>query len=144
MSKPGVYPPIISDPYADAVTQPFWDATRKGRLACSRCTTCGTMLLPPQPRCYHCQGAHFEWVELSGGGTVYSFTVVRHALRPDLQAVVPYVSAVIELEGTQGAGARLLANIIDVDPATVRIGDKVKIVFDEVSDTLTVPRAIPA
>ena len=39
---------------------------------------------------------------------------------------------------------RLLANIIDVDPATVRIGDKVKIVFDEVSDTLTVPRAVPA
>jgi len=144
MSRPGVYPPIINDPYADDVTQPFWDAAQKGKLVSSRCTACGTMVLPPQPCCFACQGRAFEWVDLPGTGSVYSFTIVRHPLRPDLQAVTPYVAAVIELDGTQGAGARLLANIIDVDPDTVRIGDKVKVVFDKISDTLTVPRVAPA
>ena len=144
MSKPGVYPPIIDDPYADDVTQPFWDATQQGKLSCSKCRKCGTMLLPPQPRCYECQNDSFDWVELPGTGTVYSFTVVRHPLRPDLAEAVPYVSAVVELDGTQGAGARLLTNIVEVDVEKVRIGDKVKVRFDKISNALTVPRAVPA
>jgi len=143
MSKPGVYPPIINDPHADAVTQPFWTAAQEGRLVCSRCDACGNMLLPPQPRCFECQGTDFTWVDLPGTGTIFTFTVIRHPLRPDLQAAVPYVSAVVDLDGTQGAGARLLANVVGVDPEAVRIGDKVKVVFETISDTLTVPRVTP-
>jgi uncharacterized OB-fold protein len=141
--RPGVYPPIIKDPDADGVTAAFWEAARQGRLACSRCRTCQTMVLPPQPRCFVCQGAAFEWLDLPGSGEIYAFTVVRHALRPEVQAAVPYVSAVIELDGTQGAGARLLANVIDVDPDEVKVGQRVTVVFDKVSDTLTVPRFRP-
>jgi uncharacterized protein len=144
MSTQGVYAPIIDDPYADDITQPFWDAAQRGKLICSRCKGCGTMILPPQPRCYVCQGKDFDWAELPGTGSIYSFTVVRHPLRPDLKEAVPYVAAVVELDGTQGAGARLLTNIVDVDVETVRIGDKVKVRFDPISDTFTVPRAVKA
>ena len=69
--------------------------------------------------CFVCQHQEFEWVELPGTGTIYTFTVVRHALSPQLADVVPYVSGVIELDGTQGAGARMIANIVDCDPETV-------------------------
>ena len=55
--------------------------------------------------------------------------------------MVPYVSGVIELDGTQGAGARLLLNITDADPDTVKIGDAVQIWFDQVSETFPCPRA---
>jgi len=144
MSQQGVYNPIIQDPYADDVTQPFWDATQAGKLAVTKCRNCGTMILPPQPRCFSCQGKEFDWVDLPGTGTIYSFTVARHALRPDLADRVPYVAAVVDLDGTQGAGARLLVNVVDVDVDKVRIGDKVKITFDKISDTLTIPRAKPA
>ena len=65
---------------------------------------------------------------------------MRHPLHPRLADVVPYVAAVIELDGTQGAGARMLANVTDCDPDAVRIGDKVRIWFDRVSDTLALPR----
>jgi hypothetical protein len=54
--------------------------------------------------------------------------------------VVPYVSGVIELDGTQGAGARMLANIVDADPETVKIGDKVRVIFERVSPTFAAPR----
>ena len=53
------------------------------------------------------------------------------------------LSGVIDLDGTQGAGARLIANIVDCDPETVAIGDKVRIHFDQVSDTYAVPRFTP-
>jgi uncharacterized OB-fold protein len=142
--KQGVWPSPIDDPYADESTQPFWDAALEGHLVGSRCTNCGTFVLPPAPRCFHCQHREFAWVELPGTGSIYSFTVVRHPLGGYLQAVVPYVSAVVELDGTQGAGARMLVNVVDCDPDQVRIGDKVSVIFDKVSETLAVPRFVPA
>ncbi|HSS09216.1 MAG TPA: OB-fold domain-containing protein, partial [Acidimicrobiales bacterium] len=69
--------------------------------------------------------------------------VVRHPLAAHLADVVPYVSGVIELDGTQGAGARMIANIVDCDPESVAVGDKVHVVFDKVSDTLAIPRFAP-
>ncbi len=137
----GTFPAMMKDPFADELTQPFWDAATEGRLTAPQCTRCGTFVLPPQPFCFECQSQAFEWVDLPGTGTVYTYTVVRHPLAPQLAEVVPYVSGVIELDGTQGAGARLLLNITDADPDTVKIGDKVRIWFDKVSDTFPLPRA---
>src|SRR5262245_57103259 len=142
--KQGVYPVALPDPFADESTQPFWDAALEDRLMGSKCTNCGQIVMPPQPRCFNCQNTTFEWVELPGTGTIYTYTVVRHALSAALAEVVPYISAVIELDGTQGAGARMLANVVDVDPEKVRVGDKVRVQFDKVSDTYAVPRFAPA
>jgi uncharacterized OB-fold protein len=140
----GVFPARFDDPYADDRTKPFWDAALLGRLIGSTCSTCGQVLLPPEPRCFRCQGDEFVWRELPGTGTIYSFTVVRHPLAPDLKSVVPYVSGVIDLDGTQGAGSRMIANIVDCDPDSVAIGDKVQVRFDRISDTLALPRFVPA
>jgi len=142
--KRGVYPPPLKDPHSNDTTQPFWDYTLKGKLAASKCKKCGTFLLPPQPRCFVCQNDKFDWVELPGTGTVYTYTVVRHPLRPGLDQVVPYAAGMIELDGTQGAGARIQANIINCDVEKVRIGDRVKVVFEKISDTYVVPRFEPA
>lgn len=142
-TTPGVFPARFDDPYADDLTQPFWDAALEGRLSAPKCDSCGTVVLYPQPYCFECQGSDFTWVDLPGTGTVYSFTIVRHPLAPELRGVVPYVSGVIELDGTQGAGARMLANIVDCDVDSVRIGDRVQVRFDMVSDTYAIPRFVP-
>jgi uncharacterized protein len=139
----GVYPVPIKDPFADEHTQPFWDNALKGKLSASRCDNCGTFMIPEQARCFNCQHAKFTWVELPGTGTLYSYTVVRHPLRPQLQGAVPYVSGIVELDGTQGAGARVQANIVNCDPDAIRIGDKLKVLFEKVSETLAVPRFEP-
>jgi uncharacterized protein len=140
----GVFPNSLKDPFADDSTRPFWEAALEGRLVAPRCTECGTFVLPPEPRCFNCRATTFEFVELPGTGTIYTFTIVRHPLAPQLSEVVPYVSGVVELDGTQGAGARMIANIIDVDVETVAIGDKVQIAFEPASDTFAVPRFRPA
>ena len=144
MGQQGVYPVMLDKPYADELTQPFWDAALEGRLTAPKCTRCATFVLPPAPFCFSCQNDAFDWEELPGTGTIYTFTVVRHPLHPGLDDVVPYVSAVVDLDGTQGAGARLIANIVDCDPETVAVGDKVRIRFDKVSETYAVPRFVPA
>jgi uncharacterized OB-fold protein len=129
--------------FAEPTTQPFWAAAREDRLVVPQCTSCGTFRMPPFPICHVCQSDGVEWVELSGRGTIYSHTVVRHPLHPDLAAVVPYISAIVEVDGTQGEGARFLANVIDCEPEDVSIGMRVEIVWDHVNDDLTVYRFRP-
>ena len=139
----GVFPSIMTSTYADPRTQPFWDAAKEERLAAPRCTNCGTFRLPPSPYCFVCQHREVEWIELPGTGKIVSYTVIRHPLHPELAAACPYVSGVVDLDGTQGAGARMLVNIIDCDPDKVRIGDAVEIVWEHVNDDMTTPRFRP-
>ena len=140
---PGVFPSILKETNADYLTQPFWDAARQDRLVAPKCSNCGTFRLPPSAYCFNCQQRGIDWVELPGTATIYSFTVVRHPLHPDLAPICPYVSGVVELDGTQGAGARMLVNIIDVDVENVKIGDRVEIVFEHVNDEMSTPRFRP-
>ena len=139
----GVFPTILNETHADQHTQPFWDAAKDDRLSVPKCTKCGTFRLPPSPFCFNCQSRAYEYADLPGTGTIYSFTVVRHPLHPGLADACPYVSGVVELDGTQGAGARMLVNIIDCDPDTVTIGDRVEIVFEHVNDEMSTPRFRP-
>jgi uncharacterized OB-fold protein len=139
----GVFPTILEHSHADESTKPFWDAAREDRLVALRCTNCETSRLPPTPFCFACQHRTAEWLQLPGTGTVYSFTIVRHPLAPMLQDAVPYASGIIELDGTQGAGARMICNIVDCDVDTLAIGDRVQIKWEHVSEDMSVPRFRP-
>jgi uncharacterized OB-fold protein len=139
----GVFPTILDRTHADDSTQPFWDAAKEDRLVAPRCTHCGSFRLPPSPFCFGCQHQAVEWVELPGTGSVYTFTVVRHPLHPDLDDACPYAAGVVELDGTQGAGARMLVNIIDCDVDTLAVGDRVEIVWEHVNEEMSTPRFRP-
>lgn len=130
----GVYPPALKESFADERTAPFWKAAVEGRLVGYRCDGCGTVLLPPKPYCFECLGQSFIWVDLPGTGTIYTFTVVRHPLHPGLNDVVPYVAGIVELDGTQGAGCRLMGNIVECAPDDVRVGDRVEVAFEPLGD----------
>jgi uncharacterized protein len=140
---PGVFPTILTEPNADDSTRPFWEAAVEGRLVAPRCVACGTFRLPPPPFCFVCRAREVEWVELPGTGTVYSFTIVRHPLAQMLAPVVPYAAGIVELDGTQGAGARMIVNIVDCDPEALRIGDRVEVVWEPVNEHMAVPRFRP-
>jgi uncharacterized protein len=135
-------PPFLDDPYADSWTQPFWDAAARETLTAPRCTSCGTFRLPPTRFCPRCHHQEMEFVELPGTGTVFSFIVVRHPLNPDMTAYVPYMPAVIDPDGADGA--RFVSNVVDCEPEDVTIGMKVRVVWNHVSDTLTLPFWTPA
>lgn len=139
----GTFPTILFETHSDYLSEPFWVAAKQDVLVCQCCTDCGTFRMPPSPFCFGCQSRDYSFPVLPGTGTIYSFTVVRHPLHPDLIDACPYVSGVVELDGTQGAGARMLVNIIGVDPETVKIGDRVEIVFEHVNDEMSTPRFRP-
>jgi hypothetical protein len=83
-----------------------------------------------------------EYVPLPGSGTVFTCIVVHEPLHPSMEGHVPYVAAAIDADGAPGM--RFVSNVVNCDPGDVQIGQKVKVVFHTVSDTLTLPLWEPA
>jgi uncharacterized protein len=115
-------------------TEPFWLAARGSRLVAPRCGTCGRFRLPPTAFCPECQSTEVEWVQLSGRATVYSFAVV-HGF-PGLPDIT-LVPVVVDLP--DAPGARLVSNVIDVDPAEVYIGMPLEVTFAPIADDWQLP-----
>jgi uncharacterized OB-fold protein len=143
MTAPGIrwFPDDMPLPAANADTAGWWEAVAAHRLVVQRCTKCGTPRHPPGPVCPSCRALSFEWADLPGTGTVFSFTVVRQAFLPSLADVVPYVVAVIAPDG--GGGARFVSNVVGCDPEEVSIGMPVEVVWEDMGPELALPRFRP-
>lgn len=127
---PSDYVTITTNP----TTEPFWQAAKERRLVAPQCGECGTFRLPPTPYCPACQSSAVEWTELSGRAEIYSFAVV-HGFPgyPDL-TLVPVV-----VDLPDAPGARLVSNLIDVDPATVTIGQQLVVDYHPITEGWMLP-----
>jgi uncharacterized OB-fold protein len=129
-------------PFVLPEVKPFWDATAEGRLVLPKCTECGTFIWFPRPFCPECASTSVEWVQASGKGTVYSYTVNRRGVA-DMAAYREagvYVLAYVELE----EGPRIMTNIVDCDPDSVRIGQQVELVFHDTGQGTALARFKPS
>ncbi len=133
----GVLPAELIQLTPSPSTEPFWRATAEHRLLLPRCTACRTYRFPPTPFCFACRAQEVEWVEHSGDGHIYSFTVIRHAVIPPVADALPLVAVIVELPDT--GGCRVVANLVDAAPETVRIGLTVRIDWYDVRADTTVP-----
>jgi uncharacterized OB-fold protein len=124
-------------PQPTPLSQPHWDGCREGKLRVQRCEHCRTHVFIPQPVCPRCLGTQLAWVDSSGLGTVYSYTVVHRPQRPEF--AVPYVVAIVELD----EGFHMLTNLVDCEPGDVEVGMPVVVRFQRMSDAITLPFFAP-
>ena len=92
-----------------------------------RCGACGAVFLGERKVCSKCMARdRIEAVKLSDRGTLYVYSIVHRSF-PGIE--VPYVSAVVDLEG----GGTVKGNLIDVepDPEKIRMGMPVRVVFKD-------------
>jgi len=120
-------------------TQPYFDALKNHALMIQRCNACARAYFYPRPFCPDCFSFDTEWFLASGRGTLYSF-VINHRPPPGFGAE-PYVIAVVELE----EGPRMMTNLVGVepDPDEIRCDMPVEIVYDDVTDDITLPKFRP-
>ena len=132
------FPDSMPSPAATARTQPFWEAARRHRMTVLRCASCRAFRHPPRPICPYCRSFEAAWEQVPGSGTLFSYTVVHTPFHPSVREVVPYVIAVIELDGTDGT--RFLSNLVDAPLEALHTGLPVEVVWEDMSEQLTVPR----
>jgi uncharacterized OB-fold protein len=131
---------IRPTPIIDNDNRPFWAACLSHQLVLQQCDDCRTVRYYPGAICIHCSSPDFRWVEVSGRGTVYTYSIVYRAPSPAFAADVPYVYAVVELAEVP----MMPTNIIDIAPEAVRIGMPVTVAFRDVSPEVTLPVFKPA
>ncbi|HMF04655.1 MAG TPA: bifunctional MaoC family dehydratase N-terminal/OB-fold nucleic acid binding domain-containing protein [Acidimicrobiia bacterium] len=116
----------------------FWfEGARQHRLLIQRCTRCGTLRHPPRPMCSECHSYEWDVVDATGRGTVYSFVVNHYPQVPAFD--YPLAVGLIELE----EGTRLVANVIGVDPADIRVGMRVEVEWVDHDPDLSLPAFRP-
>jgi uncharacterized protein len=134
--KPRRLEPPVTD-----TTEPFWEATKDGKLLVQWCATCDHAHFYPREVCPQCLSSDaLEWRESSGKGTVYAFSVQHRPANPFMADRVPYTVALVELED----GIRMMSNVVDVDPEQVRVGMPVTVAWEDLSDGRKLPQFAPA
>jgi len=118
----------MSHPAVNPETLEFWKAMGQGKLLIKGCQGCGEAHFYPRAHCPHCDADETHWLEASGRGTIYSFTVMR---REEPQRIVAYV--------TLEEGPTIFTNIVGTSPGDVRIGAPVHLQVSESKEGLPVP-----
>lgn len=126
-------------PRVTPALEPFFRAAREGRLVMPRCTGCGTRRFPPREICSRCLSRDSEWAPSSGRGTIVTFNVMHQVYHPGFAGEVPYAVVLVELDD----GGRLVSNVLDCPVERITIGMPVEVVFDAVSDEVTLPKFRP-
>lgn len=92
-----------------------------------KCGACGAIFLGERANCSGCGAREqMQTVRLASKGKLYSFSIVHRSF-PGIE--VPYISAIVDLEG----GGTLKGNLINVDPdpANIAFDMPVDVVFGD-------------
>ena len=128
--------PVDDDP----LTMPFFEGCKRGELLIQRFTESGRYWWPPRPMDPETRSLDYEWVPMSGRGTVWSVAIPHPPLLPAYAEFAPYNVVIVALE--EDPTLRLVGNVVEsadapldsVDPHSIEIGDPVQVVFSEVDD----------
>jgi uncharacterized OB-fold protein len=119
--------------------RPFWDAAREHRFLLQRSKKTGKHIFFPRDVSPFGPDDTLDWVEASGKGTVFSYTIARRPTAPQWAGEEPYIIAIVEL----AEGPHMTTNIVECAPAQVRIGMPVEVVFDDVTPEVTLVKFRP-
>lgn len=123
----------LAAPAINTENKPFFDAAKHGRLLLKRCDDCGKHHYYPRRLCPHCFSARTRWVDASGRGRIYTYSVSR------LGVPTPFALAYVTLD----EGVRVMTNIVDCDLDSIRIDMPVRVVFKQSSGEALIPMFTP-
>jgi len=132
----------VSDTYSkplpalEGLAGEFYAFCKQGELRFQRCGACKAWRHVPREMCAECGSFEWAWERSSGKGTVFTWTVAARPLHPGFKDAAPYAPVVVEME----EGVRLLSEMSDCAPDELEIGMPVEIVFDAVTDEVTLAK----
>lgn len=124
--------PPKANVYVD--TEPFWKAAQNRELVIQYCKDSGKFQHYPRPVSVYTGKRNLEWRKVSGKGTIYAHTMIRIP-GPGLDGRLPLPVATVEL----AEGVRFIANILETDPADIKVGAPVELTWDTIGDGFLYP-----
>jgi uncharacterized OB-fold protein len=125
-------------PLITTENKPFWDAAKRHELIAYKCLNCGTYYSLPTD-CLVCDAPKMDWVKVSGKGQVFTFVIYHQLYHPGWKDEIPYNVCWIKLD----EGPVLMSNVIECKNEDIYIGMPVEVVFDDVTEEVTLPKFKP-
>ena len=120
----------------------YWQKCKEHELWLRNCQSCSKAYFYPRDICPNCYGRDTSWVKASGKGSLYTFGIVHQIPRPNYKGPVPFVVAIVQLD----EGPLFPTNLINInpDPETIKIGMPVEVVWDPITEDITLPKFQPS
>lgn len=127
-------------PLVTPTTKPYWDGLNEGIVKLQYCGSCDKHIFYPRSHCPTCLTQQLDWKEISGEGTLHTFTITSQPTAPHFADEVPQMLAMVDLD----VGVRMTSTLTNVEPENIKVGMRVKPFFDTLSDDVTLLRFQPA
>lgn len=126
-------------PVPDERSVGYWEAAARHELAIARCASCRSYSHPPEPICTSCGHVADPLIfeRVSGQGVIRSWAMVRQALLPGFEGVIPYL--IVDVELPEQPELRLTGRLLDGPDAPVRIGMPAMVAFEDIAPGVAVP-----
>lgn len=142
MNAPSPEPVLRPLPLPDDASDPFWAAARAGRLAIQRCAKCRRWNHAPSLACPSCGSFDLGCEDVSGQATLFSWSIIREAPAPGFRDRLPLIVGIVEL--AEQPHLLMVANILGLAEADLRLGLPLQVEFEPVDDECTLPQFRPA
>jgi uncharacterized OB-fold protein len=120
----------IPMPVPTPTTQPFWDGLRQHQVWLQYSPSSDRWVFYPRVLAPGTLSDDLEWREVSGEGTLYTFTIARRPTAPPWADSGPQLLAVVQLD----EGPRVSTELVNVEPEQIKIGMRVRPVFADTED----------
>jgi uncharacterized OB-fold protein len=125
-------------PQPTPISAPYWEGLKAHEVRIQQCER-GHWLFYPRTHCPVCGSRELAWRRVSGEGTLYTFTVTRVPTMPEFTDEMPQILAVVQFD----EGPRVNTTIVGADPAVLKVGERVRPVFDDRPGPVTLLRYTP-
>jgi uncharacterized OB-fold protein/acyl dehydratase len=123
-------------PQPTPISAPFWDGLKAHRVRVQQCDDCGHWIFFPRAHCSRCASRALSWRDVSGAGTLYTYTVTRVPTLPEFADEMPQKLAVVQLD----EGPHVNTTLVGIDEAALHVGMRLRPVFDERPGSVTLLR----
>lgn len=125
-------------PHPTHISAPYWEGLQAHEVRLQQCEQ-GHWLFFPRTHCPTCGSRHLQWKKVSGAGQLYTFTVARVPTMPEFTDEMPQLLAVVQLD----EGVHINTTLVGVEPEAIRVGQRLRPVFDERPGSATLLRFTP-
>ncbi|AQT80585.1 acyl dehydratase [Mycolicibacterium litorale] len=128
-------------PIPTPTAKPFWDALAEHRIRIQYSPSSDRYVFYPRVLAPGTLADDLQWREISGAGSLYTYTVAYRAVAPHFAADVPQLLAVVQWD----EGPRFSTEIVNAEAHELSVGMRVRPVFcDYPDDGVTMLRYEPA
>lgn len=117
-------------PVPTPTTKPYWDALAEHRVRIQYSPSLGEYVFYPRVISPRTLADDLEWREISGKGTLYTYTVAERPVAPMFADPEPHILAIVQWD----EGPRVSTEIIGTEPSRLRVGMRVRPVFEDLPD----------